>query len=139
MPPRKSALTFAQVASIAGMLPEVVVATSYGTDALKVKGKLFARIWEDGSTLVLRLPIVVRDHLIASQPEQFFLTDHYRDYPYVLVRLAAVTSSDLAPLLEEAWRQVAPKRLIAAFDERATSGKRTVKRTVKQTVTRGAR
>lgn len=73
-----------------------------------------ARIWEDGATLVLRLPFVVRDHLMRAQPTKYYLTTHYRNYPYVLVRLPAVTASDLRPLLEESWRQVAPKRLLAS-------------------------
>lgn len=120
MSPKKAPMTFEQVATIARALPDVVVSTSYGTESLKVKDKMMARIWEDGATLVLRLPIVVRDHLIAAAPERYFLTDHYRSYPYVLVRLPAVTAADLTPLLEEAWRQVAPKRVVAAFDKRAT-------------------
>lgn len=119
MPKRPAGLTFAKVAALARALPDVVVTTSYGTDSLKVKDKMLARIWEDGTTLVLRVSIVVRDHLIASEPDRFFLTDHYRNYPYVLVRLGAISAGELTPLLEEAWRQVAPKRAVAAFDRRA--------------------
>jgi hypothetical protein len=108
---RPAGLDFDAVARLAQRLPEVEVGTSYGTPALKVKKKLFARLWEDGETLVLKLSFVVRDHLIASEPDVFFLTDHYRNYPYVLVRLPRVTKAKLAPLLEESWRQVAPTRL----------------------------
>lgn len=111
MPPRRPGLDFDAVVRLTQRLPETEVGTSYGTPALKVRKKLFARLWEDGETLVLKLPFVVRDHLIASEPELFFLTDHYRNYPYVLVRLPNVTASKLTPLLEESWRQVAPTRL----------------------------
>ena len=41
----------------------------------------------------------------------FFFTDHYRDYPAVLVRLPAVTAERLKPYLERSWRLRAPKRL----------------------------
>ena len=111
MPPRRAGLDFDDVVRLAQRLPACEVGTSYGTPALKVHKKLFARLWEDGETLVLKLPFVVRDHLIASDPDVFFLTDHYRNYPYVLVRLSLVTTSKLEPLLEESWRQVAPTRL----------------------------
>lgn len=111
MTPRRSGLDFDAVVRLAKRLPEVAVGTSYGTPALKVRKKLFARLWEDGETLVLKLPFVVRDHLIASEPERFFLTEHYRNYPYVLVRLPKLTAATLTPLLEESWRQVAPTRL----------------------------
>ena len=108
--------TFEDARALAGRLPGVEDGTSYGTPALKVGGKLLARLWEDGTTMVLRVPVVVRDHLVHTQPAVYFLTEHYRAYPYVLVRLPAADHTDLAALLEEAWRQVAPKRAVAAYD-----------------------
>ncbi|AMW06436.1 hypothetical protein GEMMAAP_00530 [Gemmatimonas phototrophica] len=105
-------LTFADVCALAATLPSVEVGTSYGTPALKVRDKAFARLWEDGTTLVLKVPFAVRDHLLASAPATYFVTDHYLGYPAVLVRLGAANTEELTPLLEEAWRQVAPKRLL---------------------------
>ena len=107
-------MTFDDVRAIAHRLPGVEDGTSYGTPALKAGGRLVARLWEDGTTLVLRLPIVVREHLVHAEPAVYFLTDHYRDHPYVLVRLPVADAAALAPLVEEAWRQVAPKRAVAA-------------------------
>ncbi len=46
----------------------------------------------------------------------FFSTPHYDGYPYVLVRLDVVDPTELAELLEDAWRLRAPKRLIAELD-----------------------
>jgi hypothetical protein len=116
MPVRVRPLSFAEVVRLSSTLPSVEVGTSYGTPALKVGGKLFARLWEDGTTLVLRVPEVVRAHLLQADPTAFFLTDHYRGHPYVLVRLAVVGAERLTPLLAEAWRQVAPARLRVQFD-----------------------
>lgn len=59
-----------------------------------------------------------REILLAADPEVFFLTDHYRGYPCVLLRLAAARGSELPEILERAWLRVAPKRLLA---ERARS------------------
>ncbi len=114
-------LTFDDVCALAASLPGVETGTSYGTPALKVRGKLFARMWEDGATLVLKVPDVVRDHLLATSPGAYFVTDHYRGYPAVLVRLGVVESAALAPLIEEAWRQVAPPRLLRAYDARSSA------------------
>lgn len=94
-------------------MPGAELSTSYGTPALKVRGKLFARLWEDGTTLVLRAPDLVRDHLLQTDPVTFFVTDHYRGYPYVLVRLPEISADRMEPLLEEAWRDIAPKSLRA--------------------------
>ena len=115
-PPGPRPLTFADVAALAARLPCVEQGTSYGTPALEVRDKSFARMWEDGTTLVLKVPFAVRDHLLATAPETFFVTPHYHGYPAVLVRLAAADASQLEMLLEEAWRQAAPKRLVRDFD-----------------------
>ena len=113
-------LNFADVVRLATLLPSVEESTSYGTPALKVKGKLMARLREDGTTSVLRVPFVVRDHLITTDPAVFFLTEQYRNYPYMLVRLQVVPAASIKPLLAEAWRHVAPKRMIAARDKADT-------------------
>ncbi len=105
---------FAPVRKAARGLPEVEERTSYGTPALFVRGKLFARIWEDGATLVVRTDFDSRDALLHAQPKIFHLTDHYRDYAAVLVRLAQVSPTRLAALLSDAWEFVAPKTLVKA-------------------------
>jgi hypothetical protein len=109
-------MTYEEVREIGRSLPGVEESTSYGTPALKVKGKGFTRLWEDGETLVLRTDHYERTHLLEESPEAFFLTDHYRDHPYVLVRLAHVHAERMRPLLSDAWRRVAPARLVAAYD-----------------------
>lgn len=104
-------MTFAQIEKAAGRLPGVQVSTSYGTPALKVRGKLFARMHQTEEALVLRASFLDRQILMQSDPHAFYITDHYRDYPWVLVRLAAVGISAFPNLLERAWRLVAPKQL----------------------------
>ena len=105
-------VTFERCCELATALPGVVEESSYGTPALKVGKKLIARLKDDEETLVLRMDIVSRDLLMRAEPECFFLTDHYRDYPYVLVRLRKVRERQLSELLEDAWRLVAPKQLV---------------------------
>lgn len=109
-------VSFVEVTAAAVKLPDVEIAKSYGTPALKVGGKMLARLKEDGETLVLRTDFVARQILTQADPDTFFFTDHYRDYPLVLVRLSRVSKSALPDLLERAWRQVAPKKLIDAHD-----------------------
>ena len=107
-------VTYETVREIALALPGVEEGPCYGTPGLRVRGKLFARLWEDGETLVLKVGFDAREVLMAAQPEVFFLTDHYVGYPYVLVRLPRVDRERIGPLIEEAWRLSAPKRLVAA-------------------------
>ncbi len=109
--PAKVGVTVEQLRLLALALPGVEEGLSYGTPAFRVKGKFFARLWEDLETLVLKLSFDERDMLLAANPEAFFTTDHYRNYPTVLVRLAAVRSDELGALLQDSWNLYAPKRL----------------------------
>ena len=54
-----------------------------------------------------------------SEPVTFFVTPHYATAPGVIVRLSRVDPDALRELLVEAWRTVAPKRLIKAYDQSA--------------------
>lgn len=115
---RVKAVTFDTVRQFASALPEVEEGTSYGTPAFKVKKKLFLRLREDGDSLVVKIDFLKRDILINAEPETFYITDHYRDYPAILVRLSKVRPEVLRDLIEQAWRLEAPKRLIEAFDNK---------------------
>ena len=106
-------MTYADVVAIALRLPGVEEGTSYGTAALKVRGKLFVRLKEDAETIVLRTDDFERAHLVQAHPKIFHITDHYRDYPRVLVRLKAVRRPMLKDLIEGAWQRVAPRSLRA--------------------------
>ena len=98
-------------------LPEVEESTSYGTPALKVRGKMFARLREDGETLVVWTDFMEREALTQGNPDTFFITPHYEDWPLVLISLERVDKDELSELLIESWRQRAPKRVLRAFDE----------------------
>jgi hypothetical protein len=92
----------------------VIEGTSYRTPAFRVGKKFFFRLREDGATLAIRIDFDTREALMQANPEAFFITEHYRGYPAMCVRLAAVRRAELESLLEQSWRQVAPKRLVAA-------------------------
>jgi hypothetical protein len=95
----------------------VDVTTSYGTPALKVRAKLICRLRTNPDALVVRvIDLEDRDALIRGNPGSFFITPHYQEYPYVLVRLEAVDPVELGELVEDAWRTQAPKRLQAEHD-----------------------
>jgi hypothetical protein len=97
--------------------PGVEVTTSYGRPALKVGGKGMCSLRTNPDALVLRvLDLADAEALLKGQPEVFFSTPHYDGWPYVLVRLDAVDPTELAELIEDAWRLRAGKRAIAAYD-----------------------
>ena len=89
-------------------LPEVEEGTAYGSPALKVRGKMFACLAVNRSaepdTLAVRIDFDQRDELIAEQPKTYYLTDHYVNYPCVLVRLPRISNDALRDLLLMGWR-----------------------------------
>jgi hypothetical protein len=115
--PTATTLTsFDDIRKIAHALPGVVDATSYGTPALKVGGKLFARLHQSMDCVVLRCEILDREILLQSAPDGFYITDHYRDYPWILLRIGVVEKRVLPDLIERAWRLVASKTLVKMQD-----------------------
>jgi hypothetical protein len=105
--------TWKTVQSLAKKLPGAEESTHYGTPAFKVKGKMFVRLKENATQVVVHVPIAERTLLVEFKPKVFVVTPHYEAHPYVLVELAHVEKDELAELLEDSWRMVAPKRLLA--------------------------
>ena len=103
--------------AIGSRFPGIEAGRSYGTPALKVRGKFICRMRTNPDALVLRVVhLGEREALLQGDPETFFTTPHYDGYPAVLVHLHKVDPTELAELLEDAWRLQAPKRLVAQYD-----------------------
>ena len=110
-------MIFDDVRKIAQAWPEVEDGTSYGTPALKVRKKMLARLKEDGDSMVMPgVPPDERDMLVESQPKVFYFTDHYRDYPMVLIRLSKARRTTVEPLLRRRWRTLASKAAVKASE-----------------------
>lgn len=112
-------MTFDDVRNFTLTWPEVEDGTSYGTPALKVRKKLLARLKEDGDSLVTPdVPIDERAMLVESQPKIFYFTDHYADYPIMLIRLSKAKRAIVEPFLRRRWRALASNAARAQCDAR---------------------
>lgn len=88
-------------------LEHVVEGHSYGMPSFLVNGRFFARFRDDDTVLVVQLASIDdRDVLMQIDPAAFFFTDHYRNYPAVLIRLAEVPPSLFGEVVTQAWRHV---------------------------------
>jgi hypothetical protein len=88
-------------------LQNVIEGTSYGMPSFLLNGRFLARFRDDDTVLVLQLgSIDDRDVLMQLQPRAFFFTDHYRNYPAVLIRLAEVPRSLFRDVVTQSWRHV---------------------------------
>ncbi|GEP58716.1 MmcQ/YjbR family DNA-binding protein [Reyranella soli] len=92
-------LSLATIRRTVSALPGVEEGTSYGTPAWRYKGKLLARLHQDGRSVVLKVGNETRDHLLQAGSDTFFITDHYVSYPMVLARVDRLSAVDLKKLL----------------------------------------
>jgi len=105
---------FAPVRALGLALPGVEAATRYdGSPVLKLRGCFMAGLAMHASaepgTLVVRSSLEDRAYLLDEAPEAYYVTDYYRPYPIVLVRLSRVDRAALTDLLSSSWRLTAPK------------------------------
>src|SRR5260370_15131674 len=112
-PMRRTKIDFDTVRTIALGLANVEESTTYGSPALKVHGKLLACIpihrSAEPDSLAVRIDFDRRAELLAAAPDVYYVTDHYLNYPAVLVRLSRIHSDGLRDLLGMAWRFVSTK------------------------------
>jgi hypothetical protein len=97
--------------------PGVEESKSYGTCALKVRGKLLIRIREPDVVVIL-CDLDEKEFLLEAIPDIYFQTDHYRGYPAILARLSKIDPDELSWRIEKTWRQHATKVMIDAYDAR---------------------
>jgi len=106
----RSIISFDTVRNIGLALPGVEESTAYGQPALKVHGKLLACIPANPSaepgSLAVRVDFDDRVELLATDPNVYYVTDHYVGYTAVLVRLSRVNPGVLRDLLGMAYKFV---------------------------------
>ena len=107
---KQRGIDFDAVLDLARSLSDVEGSASSRGIALKTRSKLVActaihKSAEPGS-LMVRIGLDERELLLATEPETYYLTDHYRGHPAVLVRLSKIGRSTLRALLEDAARFV---------------------------------
>jgi hypothetical protein len=118
MPKRKTAMTYAAVEKMLLGWPGVERSSSYGRPSLKVKGKFFTWVKEDGDSINIGgIDFDERDMLMETQSDVFYITDHYRNSRYVLMRLSEADPGAVEAFLRRRWFDIAPKKLHAAFGE----------------------
>jgi hypothetical protein len=105
-----------EVRALLFALPGVEDGTSYGEPSFKVAGKFLTwlRPQLDDSIVVHLDSFDERELLIEMEPATFHFTDHYRDHPIVLARIATVDPAWLGVMMARRWRKAAPRSLSKA-------------------------
>ena len=86
--------------------------------SFRVRGKIFVTVPPEGTRLHVFIDPLEVEGYVAQDPAAFEPL-HWGDRLSGLrVNLAVAPAAILAEIIEEAWRRKAPKRLVAAFDQR---------------------
>jgi hypothetical protein len=123
--------TFADVARLAGELPEGTEGERHGHRAWSVRGKVFA--WErpfskadlkrfgaeappEGPILAISVQdLHEKEAVLAAHPDSFFTIPHFDGYAAVLVQLDLVAPAALRDALTDGWLACAPAALARDF------------------------
>jgi hypothetical protein len=128
----KDMIDIATIRRLALALPETEDLSDARALRFAVRGKGFAWTYMERlapkvprrprrDVLAVRCALEMKEMLIDAAPDRFFDDDHYRGYPAVLVRLEAIDKAELASLLRDAWRLIAPKSLARSHDSESWS------------------
>jgi hypothetical protein len=106
--------SFEAVKAAGLLLPDVRATKRYdGSPVLKLGGCLMAGLATHPSaepdTLWVRVTLEDRELLLDEAPETYYVTDAYRRYPVVLVRLSQIDQDALRDLLSVSWRLTSAK------------------------------
>jgi hypothetical protein len=114
-----------RVRAICMALPEVTEKLSHGSPAFFVR-KQFVMLWPDGHHdhpfphLWCAAPEGAQEQLVAAEPARFFRPPYVGSRGWLGMRLdGRVDWSDVELMCEDAYRTVAPKRLVKLVDERS--------------------
>jgi hypothetical protein len=113
-----------RIREICKSFPEVTERPSHGAPTWFVRDKsVFVTFWESGHHqhdfphLWCAAPPGAQEALIATDPERYFRPPYVGGRGWLGVRLdLPVDWTELAELCEDAYRVIAPKRLIAQLD-----------------------
>ena len=84
-------------------LPGVELAPWWGTPCPKVNGKGFMSPGREKGSFALMVTHPEKEMLLETNPETFWQTDHYRNYPMLLVRFNAASRDRIELYIRRAW------------------------------------
>jgi hypothetical protein len=101
-------------------LPDVVMEKWWGTPCPKINGKGFMSRSREADSFGLMVTHPEKQILFETDPESFWETPHYSNYPMLLVRFGTPARERIELYIQRAWWDRAKKaqRIAAGLAER---------------------
>jgi hypothetical protein len=104
-------------------LPEAAEVEAWGDPTYRIRNKIFAMEKGAGTEVWFKGAPGVQEALVGSEPKCFFVPPYVGHKGWVGARLGEVEDwKELAGLVEDSYRLIAPKRLAALLDEAEKRG-----------------
>ncbi|HJR57042.1 MAG TPA: hypothetical protein VJ798_10705 [Rhizomicrobium sp.] len=108
-------LTRADAWKIALALPGAEERPWFNRPCVFIHDRFLTRVHDKEDAVVLQVgSMEMREMMLEAEPELFYITDHYRNFPFVLARLKALTKTAFKGMLVGRAEQLAamppPKR-----------------------------
>jgi hypothetical protein len=106
-----------QLRDTALRLPEAHEVETWGEATFRVGKKMFCILGSDGRRASIKATPEQQAELLALAPAVYSFAPYVGRHGWVTVQVQLADAGEVAELLEEAWRQTAPKRVVRAFDQ----------------------
>ena len=109
-----------EAVAFACSLPDVVMEKWWGTPCPKINGKGFMSPGREEGSFALMVTHPEKQILFETDPDIFWETAHYRNYPALLVRYGTPAHERIELYIQRAWwdRAKTPQRAAAGMTER---------------------
>ena len=103
-------LTRAEARKIALSVEGATEGPYFGKPAVFVAEKFLTRVHTKEEAVVLAIgSMEMRDVMLEAEPRLFYITDHYKNFPYLLARLSKLDKATLKDLLNARLLQIQAK------------------------------
>ena len=107
---RATMLTRAEARKIALSFGGASEGPYFGKPAVFVAEKFLTRVHHKEEAVVLAIgSMEMRDIMLEAEPKLFYITDHYKNFPYLLARLSTLDKTTLRDLLGARLLQIEAK------------------------------
>ncbi|MFG2820214.1 MmcQ/YjbR family DNA-binding protein [Kitasatospora sp. NPDC048365] len=109
-------VTFDQFKAMALGLPQTHEEPTWEEVTLRLGKKIFAMGRPESPSVCVKASKEDQAELLAAAPEVYSMAPYVGRHGWVLVDLERVDPDELHDLVTDAWRSVAPKKLLRDFD-----------------------
>ena len=118
-------LTRAQAWKIARAIPGAEDRLWFNKPSVFLHDRFLTKVHDKEEAMTLQVgSMEMRDMMLEAEPELFYITEHYRKFPFVLVRLKALSATALKEMLTGRAAQLAAMPPIKRRSKKSAKKKR---------------